>query len=228
LTVCRDRYSRWPISTNVRLGGEIHKQPELGGRQAHSPGAGRAGRRRHALAQLPYLLGEGADVWATLEHPFGIGQDRASGGSLAQCEMDAGELEPDLDAEPGEAVVEQRPQTVDARNGRASIRTPSFVERDPCHRNMHDRVHRVVVEARSPTAPGLSWLPCGLAPRTLPDCQERDLCLRGEGVVHSADGQPRVRGRGQVGLRPVGGAEYRIGDSTNEQRARSPAAPGAN
>jgi hypothetical protein len=62
---------------------EIRKQPELSARQAHRPAAGRAGRRHHALAQLPYLLGEGAEVGAAMEHLFGFGEDCASGGGLA-------------------------------------------------------------------------------------------------------------------------------------------------
>jgi hypothetical protein len=53
------------------MGGEIRKQPKLGGCQAHRPGAGRAGCRRHAPAQLLYLVGEGAEVWTPLKHLFG-------------------------------------------------------------------------------------------------------------------------------------------------------------
>ena len=72
------RYGRSRSSAPVRL---IAEEP-----------AG-ARRRRHALAHLPCPLGKGAEVRATHEHPFGFGEDRASGGGLAQCEMGVYERE---------------------------------------------------------------------------------------------------------------------------------------
>jgi hypothetical protein len=103
------------------MGGEIGQQPELCAAQAHRRRTGRAGRRRHALAQLLCLLGEGAEVRAALEYPFSFGEDPASGAGLAQCEMGACELDADLDCDPGEAVVEHGPQAVGARQCRAGI-----------------------------------------------------------------------------------------------------------
>ena len=44
--------------------------------------------------------------------------------------MGANELEPDLDGQPGKAVVEQRPQAVGACERRAGIVRSSLVERD--------------------------------------------------------------------------------------------------
>jgi hypothetical protein len=63
------------------------------------------------------------------------------------------------------------------------------VECDACHCEMHDRARRVVAEARlldqrfRPPC-----VPSGRPPGILLRGDERDLCLREEGVVHGADG----------------------------------------
>ena len=48
-------------------------------------------------------------------------EDRAGRGGFGEREVGARELEPNLDGQPGNAVVEQRPQAVGARDRRASI-----------------------------------------------------------------------------------------------------------
>ena len=130
------------------MGGEIGKQPKLGARQAHRPGAGRPGGRREAVAKLSRVLDERAQVGAELEHILGLSENRAGGGRLAEREMDARELEPDSDGYPGNAVVEHGPQAVGTRQGRAGILRPRLVERDTCRRDVHDRARGVVAEAR--------------------------------------------------------------------------------
>ena len=78
------------------MGGEEREQPELRAGQAHRPGAGRPGGRRHALAQLARLVDERAQARAELEHPLGLAEHRAGGAGVAEREMGARQLEPDL------------------------------------------------------------------------------------------------------------------------------------
>ena len=130
------------------MGGEVRQQPELRTRQAHRPGAGRPGGRRHAVAQLPRFVDQRAHVRTELEHPLGLGENRAGRAGIGQCEMGACELEPDLDGQPGNTVVEQGPQTVRARQRRAGIFRSRLVECDARRRHVHDRARRVVAEAR--------------------------------------------------------------------------------
>ena len=49
------------------------------------------------------------------EHALRLFQSRAGGAGVREREMGACELEPDLDRQPRESVVEQRPQAVCAR-----------------------------------------------------------------------------------------------------------------
>ena len=106
------------------------------------------GGRLDAVAQLARIVDEEAQVGAELEHPLGLGEDSAGGGRLAEREMGAYELEPDLDGEPGKAVVEQWPQTVGARQRGACVIVSPLVECDACRRDISQRAPRVVAEAR--------------------------------------------------------------------------------
>ncbi len=110
---------------------------------------------------------------------------------LGEREMGASELEPDLDGQPGKAVVEQRPQAVGARQRRAGILVSRLVERDAGRRHVRDRARRVVAEARlldeRLCRPRVS---AGLAPGALLGREERELCLCDEDVLDGAGGQP--------------------------------------
>ena len=152
------------------MGGEVRKQPELRARQAHRPGTGRPGGRRHAVVQLPRLLDERAQVRAELEHPLGLGENRAGGARLAECEMGACELEPDFDGQPGNAVVEHAaadggrapaplaPPRVGPRGVRPA---PSRRARARCSRSRRDPSRRrspvPPVRVRRPRPRPLAW-----------------------------------------------------------------------
>ena len=119
--------------------GEVGKQPKLGARQAHRPRAGRSLGRRHLLAQHSRVLYEDAHVRAEREHLVGLGQNRARGGRLAESEMGACELEPDLDRHPRKAVIEHGTQTMGARQRGASVRMPRLVDCDAGRRHVRER-----------------------------------------------------------------------------------------
>ena len=118
------------------------------------------------------------------------------------------ELEPDLDRDPGNAVVEHRPQTVRARQRRAGILLSGLVECDPRRRHVRERARRVVAEAgvvddrlcRGRSSPGL-------APGSLLGGEERELCLCQEELLDGADRQAPLDGCGQVVRRAIGCAE---------------------
>ena len=128
------------------MGGEERKQPELRTRQAHRPRPARPGGRRDALAQLACVLDQRAHLRTELEHPLGLGQNRAGRAGLGQREMGARELEADLDGQPGKAVVEHRPQTVRARQRRAGILLSRLMEGYARRRHMRERARRVVAQ----------------------------------------------------------------------------------
>ena len=106
---------------------EVGKQPELGARQAHRPRAGRSLGRRHVLAQLSRVLdeepmsGRSSSTWSV-----SVRTVRAAR-RLAECEMGARELEPDLDGHPWKAVVEHGTQAMGAcQRGAASCSLASW------------------------------------------------------------------------------------------------------
>ena len=206
------------------MGGQVRKQPQLRTRQAHRPRPARPGGGGDALVQLTRVLDERAHVGTELEHLLGLGEDRAGGAGLGEREMGAGELEPDLDGQPGKTVIQQRPQTVRAGQRRARILRSRLVERDARRRHVRERAGRVVAQARllderlrRPRA-----LPC-LAPGSLAGREERELRLRHEDDLGGADGQPLLDGRREVVRRAIGCAEQRMRHASNEERGRDPA-----
>jgi len=207
------------------MSGEERKQPELRTRQAHRPRPARPGGRRDAFVQLPHILDQRAHVGTDLEHPLGLGEDRARGAGLGERKMSADELEPHLDGQPGKTVIQKRPQAVRACQRRARILRSRLVERDARCRHVRERACRVVAEVpllderlRRPRP-----LPC-LAPGSVVGGEERELCLREDDHFGGAAGLPRLDGRGEVIRSAVGCAEQRMRDSAQEQRARPPPA----
>ena len=203
--------------------GEVRKQPQLRARQAHRPGAGRPLGRRHALVQLPRLLDERAHVGTQLEHLLGLGEHRAGRAGVGEREMGACELEPDFDRRPGNAVVEQRPQTVGARECRTGILVSSLVDGDTRRRRERERARPVVAEARllddvlcRPRAS-----PC-LAPGSPLGGEERELCVCQVDLFGGAGRQPRLDGCREVVRRTIGRAEQRVRDTPDQQRGRPP------
>jgi hypothetical protein len=121
------------------MGGQVRKQPELRPRQAHRPRTLRTGGGGQALAQLPRILDQRTHVGTDLEHPLGLGEDRAGRAGLGEREMSACELEAHLDGQPGKTVIEQRSQTVRARQRRARILRSRLMQRDVRHRHVRER-----------------------------------------------------------------------------------------
>ena len=147
---------------------------------------------------------------------------RAAAG-LGEREMGARELEPDLDGQPGKAVVEQRPQTVRARQRRAGILLSRLVECDARRRHMRERARRVVAEAGllderlcRPRA-----LP-RLAPGSLLGREERELCLCEIDLLGGAGRQPCLDGRRQVVRRTIGCAEQRMRNASQQECGTDP------
>ena len=107
--------------------------------------------------------------------------------------MRACELEPDFDGQPGKAVVEQRSQTVGARQRRSRLLASSLVECDPCRRSVHDCAARVVTEAL--LVDDRLCRPCAfgcLAPGPLLRRAEREQCQgQGDVVARGAEGLRR-------------------------------------
>ena len=131
------------------MGGEVRKQPELRTRQAHRPGSGRAGGRRHPVVQLSRVVDERAHVRAELEHPLGLRENRAGRAGVAEREMGACRAR----ARPGWSAREGRDRAAAAGGGRVSsaARASSclaLVECDASRRHMRERARRVVAEAR--------------------------------------------------------------------------------
>ena len=160
--------------------GEVRKQPELRARQAHRPGAGRT-RSSPATRSRSSRASSTSDPMSRpkLEHALGLLRTVRAALGVAEREMGARELEPDLDGQPGDAVVEQRPQTVRACQRRAGLLRSRLVERDTRRRGVRDRARAVVAEARL-----LDELLCAVrASRRLAPCaplgrEQRELCLR--------------------------------------------------
>ena len=115
---------------------------------------------------------------AEFEHLLGLGEHRAGGACVGEREMGAGELEPDLDGQPRNAVVEQGPQAMGARERRAGVLGSALVECDACGRHMHERARGVVAEARRVDVRlcCLRVLP-RLAPLAALCREERELCV---------------------------------------------------
>ena len=207
---------------------EVRKQPQLRAGQAHRPGAGGLGRCRHALVHLARIGDERAHLRAQLEHALGLGEDRARGARLAEREMRAGQLESDLDRQPGNAVVEQRPEPVRARQRRARRLRSPLVQRDACRHRVRDRARGVVAEtglldqrlcgACAPTAS--PHAPCRMAISA--SCDSATYTLR------RRRWPAPLGGGGEVVRRPIGRAEQRMGNAANEQRERNPPLSGAN
>ena len=125
--------------------------------------------------------------------------------------MGACELEPDLDGQPGNAVVEHRPQTVRARQRRAGILLSRLVECDARRRHVRERARRIVAEARlvdDRLCRGRSSP--RLAPGSLLGREERELCLCQVDLLDGADRQPPLDGCSQVVRRAIGCAEQRM------------------
>ena len=206
------------------MGGEVGKQPQLCTGQAHRPGAGRPGGRRQALAKLAGLLDERAQVRAELEHALGLAENGAGGARVGECEVGACELEPDFDGPPREAVVEQRSQTVDARQRRSRLVAPALVECDPRRRSVHDCAARVVTETL--LVDDRLCRPCafgGLAPRPLFRSAEREQCLgQGDVVARGAEGLRRRYRSLQILGRAIGCAEQRVRNPSHTERAGDP------
>ena len=130
------------------MGGQVGQQSQLRRGQAHRPGAGRPRARLDAGAQLACVVDQRAHVRPELEHLLGLGEHRPGGACVGEREMGARELEPDRDGQPRNAVVEQRPQPMGARERRAGVLGSALVECDARGRHMHERARGVVAEAR--------------------------------------------------------------------------------
>ena len=170
------------------MGGEVRQQPELRAGQAHRPGTGRAGAspRPGRAAPAPPRPGSPGPGRSSSTPSVSVRTVRAARG-LAQREMRARELEPDLDGH----ATEGHGRAAAADGGRASAPPAhplsSLVQGDACRCNMDDRARRVVAETR--LLDQRLCRPCalpGLAPGTLLGGEERELCLRGEIVVRGA------------------------------------------
>ena len=130
-----------------QMGGEVGKQPAAPRPSGSSPRRRPARRSPPRARAAPARPRRDAQVRPKLEHPLGLCENRAGGGDLGEREMGARELEPDLDGQPRDAVVEHRPQAVGACQRRAGILRSSLVQRDACRRHVRDRARRVVAEA---------------------------------------------------------------------------------
>lgn len=204
---------------------EVGKQSQLGTGQAHRPGAGGSGRRCHAVSHLSRLLDEGTHVRTALEHPLGLGEHRASGGGLGQAEVGSCELQPDLNREPRQAVIEQGPQPVGSCQSDPGLRMPSFVERNSCRGDVRKRAAHVVAEPRRfDERLCLLGVSSSVAPRSVAGGHERKLCLCNKDALHRSNGQTSLHGCRQVFLRAIGRAKQRMGDSANEERDGDPIA----
>ena len=121
MTVLREMNSRLAISGNVRwvarYGSSRSSAPVRLIAQAPAGPVVAATRSCSSRASSTSEPMSGTE----LEHPLGLGENRAGGAGIGECEVGACELEPDLDGQPGNAVVEHRPQTVRARQRRAGI-----------------------------------------------------------------------------------------------------------
>ena len=127
---------------------------------AHSP-LGRR-RRRDALAQLAGQLVQRAQPGADAQDRLRLAEHRARDAGLAQREMDARELEPGLDRQPGQAVVEQRPEPVDRGDELARLDQVAHMDRDPGRGDDRRPARQVVGRGR----PARRWP--GPAPRRSP------------------------------------------------------------
>ena len=205
---CVARYGSSRSSAPVRLIAQAPSGPEVAATRSRSS---RASSTREPRSR------------AQLEHPLGLGENRAGRAGLAEREMGAGELEPDLDGQPGNAVVEQRPQTVRARQRRARVllpaprgarRVPSRRARarsTSSRRGPPPRRAPVPPRARSPR----------LAPGSLLGGEERELRL-------CDDRPPRRRPPASPASmaavrslrRAIGRAEQRMRDAPGEERGR--------
>ena len=64
--------------------------------------------------ELPGIVDQRAHAWAELEYSLGLCENRAGRTGLGEGQVGARQLKPDLDGQPGKAVVEQWPQPVSA------------------------------------------------------------------------------------------------------------------
>ena len=191
------------------MGGEIGKQPQLCRRQAHHRGAGRAGGRRHAFAQLPYLLGEGATCGrCSSTCSVSVKTVRAAAASPSARWARVSSRPTWMLSQGG------RGRAGAAGGGRATMprgHRPAVLREGRRVPPPHARWRSCIVAETGflDASLGLACVPCGLAPGTLPRGEERELCLGRKGVLIGA----HVDGRGQVGPRQVGGAEQRMSDT---------------
>ena len=158
------------------MGRQVRQQSQLRRGQAHRPGSRRPRARLDAGAQLACVVDQRAHVRPQLEYLLGLGEHRPGRACVGEREMGARELEPDRDGQPWNAVVEQRPQPMGARERRAGVLGSAVVECDPGGRHMDERARGVVTEARRIDVRlcRLGVLP-RLAPVTALDCEEREL-----------------------------------------------------
>ena len=201
------------------MGGEIGKQPELRAGQAHRPGASRARGRRQVLAQLPRVLDERAQVRAGARAPRSASENTVrAAGTSPSARWARVSSSPTWTVSHG-----MRGRAGAAGGGRASAprghprAAPRGARRAPPRRARA----RSSSSRRGPSprpAPGPAVPAPGLAPGGLPRGEERELRLGDVHVLHGAAGQRRVDGRREVGSRPIGGAEQRVGDASEAQR----------
>ena len=137
--------------------------------------------------------------------------------------MGARELEPHLEGDPGNGVVELWSQAVRPCQRRACVLVSRLVNCNTCCRRARECARRVVGEARlfderfcRPCAS-----PC-LAPGSSLGREERELRLRQEDLFDAAGGQPALDSCKKLHLCTIGRAEQGVRNSSAEECGRDP------
>ena len=176
------RYGSSRSSAPVRLIAQAPADPEVAATRSRSS--------RASSTRMP-------EVGTQLEHALGLARTvRAAAGS-ASARWARVSSSPTWIGQPGNAVVEQRPQPVRAGERRAGVVVPALVQGDARGRHVRDRAGRVVAEARL-LDERLRRAARGARPRpTRPRLAARSASCAwaSEDLVGGAGGQPGLDGR---------------------------------